>query len=757
MLSEMGNFFLAMAVGFASVQIMASFWGVFPRSSLRSSRGAEAIHNNNNYITLGRISAFLQGGFVSAAFLTLITAFLVCDFSLTTVAFHDHTQLPWYYRMAATWGNHEGSLLLFVLILSGIGVALATFLKDPPFRARTLIVQGLLTLLFLLFLILTSNPFTALPFTLSEGNSLNPLLQDRGLLIHPPFLYLGYVGFSAPFSIAIAALWGEENVQTWSTIVRPWVYFAWGALTAGIALGSWWAYYELGWGGWWFWDPVENASLMPWLAGTALLHTLRTESLYRWSLFLSLLTFGLSLLGTFLVRSGLITSVHSFAQDPERGFFILCLLGGITGFAFFMWVWKAPRLQSPPLSFFSRQGVLLLNSLLLFVGLATVFLGTLFPLWSDWIWNEKIAIGAPYFERTFIPLMIPFLVLIPLGSVFRERGESLFPLLITPLTAALGAATFLLFVLYPTSLWAFTGIVVAIWVLGGTVGAFTKKRLALGPTLAHLGVGIALLGVSVGGGFRSDETHVLGVKGNFEVGGVKLTLQNVQQGKESTYLYEKAMFTTPGGVLTPEKRLYQPQNSLLSETGILTNGLRDLYVILGPYQGDHRWLIRASSIPLAPWIWSGGFLMVLGALFSYLGSLRHCEAPREQKQSKIKHHLLFLFFLSLPIASWANVSRETKAQALYKEVRCPECAGQSIAESESPESRALRGFIDEQLKEGKSDETIRDELRTLFGDDILFHPPFQANTLFLWLAPFGLFLLILILFLWKGYRSRAKN
>jgi len=828
MLSEIGNFFLAMAVGFASVQVLASFWGIVscnvsrllrlfrnllknlrkkdwmlsPRRSLgvagseQSSsqrrtgdvslsrlreppKGAWRSSNllngpPNKYLVLGQVATFLQGGFMCSAFLTLIIAFLVCDFSIATVAFHDHTRLPWYYRMAATWGNHEGSLLLFVLILSGMGVALATFLQDSHFRARALTVQGLLTLLFLLFLILSSNPFATLPFTLPEGNSLNPLLQDRGLLIHPPLLYLGYVGFSAPFSMAIAALWGEEDVQTWSPLVRPWVLFAWGALTAGIALGSWWAYYELGWGGWWFWDPVENASLMPWLSGTALIHTLRTETLYRWSLFLSLLTFGLSLLGTFLVRSGLITSVHSFAQDPTRGFFILCLLGGIMGFAFLMWVWKAPRLQSPPLSFFSRQGALLLNSLLLFVGLATVFLGTLYPLWNDWMWNEKIAIGAPYFERTLIPLMIPLLLLIPLGSVFRERGEPLFQLLITPLTAALGATALLLFVLNPTSLWAFTGIVVAIWVLGGTVIAFIKKRLALGPTLAHLGVGITLLGVSVAGGFRNDETHCLGFKENLEVRGIKLTLQHVEQGKGPTYLYEKATLTTPGGTLTPEKRLYQPQNSLLSETAILTNGLQDLYVILGPYQGNNRWLIRASSIPLAPWIWSGGFLMILGALFSFIESkfsgLLRSEAPRKDGtssrlreapkgpwRSRIGKHLLFLILLSLPMGAIADVSRETRAQALYKEVRCPECTGQSIAESDSPESRALRGFIDEQLKEGRSDEVIRDELRTLFGDEILFHPPFQAKTLFLWLAPFGIFFLILLIFLWKLYRSRGKK
>jgi len=248
MISELGNFLLAMALGFAGVQALASFCGKW---------------GNPNSLTLGRVSAFLQGGFLSAAFLTLIIAFLLCDFSLLIVTLHDHSQLPWYYRFAATWGNHEGSLLLFVLILSGVSVAFGAFLHDPLLRGRALTIQGLLTVLFLVFLIMTSNPFTALPFTLSEGQSLNPLLQDRGLVIHPPLLYLGYVGFSAPFSLAIAALWGREDVTIWGAVVRPWALFAWGALTAGITLGSWWAYYELGWGGWWFWDPVENASFMP--------------------------------------------------------------------------------------------------------------------------------------------------------------------------------------------------------------------------------------------------------------------------------------------------------------------------------------------------------------------------------------------------------------------------------------------------------------------------------------------------------------
>jgi cytochrome c-type biogenesis protein CcmF len=350
------------------------------------------------------------------------------------VAFHDHALAG---IIVGSYLGNQGSLLLFVLILSGVGVSLAAFLPSSLLRARALVIQGLLTVLFLVFLWMTSNPFNALPFALPEGQSLNPLLQDRGLLVHPPLLYVGYVGFSAPFSLALAALWGQEDGKAWAALARPWVLFAWGALTAGVTLGSWWAYYELGWGGWWFWDPVENVSLMPWLAGTALLHTLLTGKLYRWSLLLSLLTFGLSLFGTFLVRSGLMTSVHSFADDPERGLFILSLIGGIMGSAFFMWAWRAPRLQSASLSLLSREGALLLNSLLLMVGLATLLLGTLYPLWSE----GTLSIGAPYFELTFIPLSLPLFLLIPLGGMLRDKREPLGPLLMAPLTATLGGVT----------------------------------------------------------------------------------------------------------------------------------------------------------------------------------------------------------------------------------------------------------------------------------------------------------------------------
>jgi cytochrome c-type biogenesis protein CcmF len=703
------------------VQVGASCWGVQRK--------------NNRYLILGTAAAYMQGILILAAFITLMLAFLFCDFSLLTVALNDHTQLPWYYRLGASWGNHEGSLLLFVLILSLVAVSLAFTLKDPSFRARTLTFQGLLIFCFLIFLLMTSNPFTLLPLPLSEGQSLNPLLQDKSLMIHPPFLYLGYVGFSAPFSLALAALWGKSEGEAWATLTRPWALFAWAALTIGITLGSWWAYYELGWGGWWFWDPVENASLMPWLAGTALLHVLRTQSFYRWSLLLSLLTFGFSLLGTFLVRSGLIASVHSFAQSPERGMFILSLIGGIMGFSLFLWVWHSPSFQSPSVRLFSRKGLLFLNSLLLFVGLITLCFGTLYPLLSEGLWNETVAVGAPYFNQTLIPLLLPALLLIPVGALLRGGNTSLFQLLILPLTAGLGAIVFLLYVYYPLSLGTILGCGLALWVLTGSLEAFFKGRLRLGPTLAHIGVALSLLGISVGSGLRVDEAKILGLNESLTIGSKTLTLQDVTEGKTPTYLYEKATLVSGGNILTPEKRLYQPQNSLLSETAISTNGLTDLYVILGPYQGEKRWLLRASFIPLAPWIWIGGFLMAAGALISLL---RRKEVL-----------LMLLTLLLLPHALNATPD-------LYKEVRCPVCAGQSIAESEMPEAKALKEFISNELEKGKSTEAIREELRQRFGDDILFRPPFNQKTVFLWGLPFSLFLLVLLGFLWRGLQSRAK-
>jgi cytochrome c-type biogenesis protein CcmF len=499
---------------------------------------------------------------------------------------------------------------LFICVLSALSAAFAFFLP-LPLRTKSLISQGIITVLFLVLLLTTSNPFLPLPFHISEGQSLNPLLQDKGLLLHPPLLYLGYVGFSAPFSIALSLLW--EGKERSLKILRPWVLLPWGLLTAGITFGSWWAYYELGWGGWWFWDPVENISLMPWLAATALLHILLTDKFHKWTLFLCLLTFGLSLLGTFLVRSGLIISVHSFAVDPEKGIVMASLIALIMAAAFAIWMLKAPKFSSPPVQLVSQKGLILGNSLILSIVLATLLLGTLYPLLNEILGGSPLSIGAPYFENTLVPLSLPLFILLPIGCLFCTQRMDLFSLLLIPLTAVLGALVLLLYYVHPPSLLSITGISLAIWVISGTLLAFYKKRLSLGAFCAHLGVGVSLLGVSVGGGFRVDEARPLKIHHSLPLAGLPLTLESVFHGNEPTYIYERAILSYSKRQLAPEKRLYRPQQSFISETAITTNGFRDIYVALGPYQGEDTWLVRASWIPLAPWIWLGGALMVLGA------------------------------------------------------------------------------------------------------------------------------------------------
>ena len=511
--------------------------------------------------------------------------------------------------------------MLFIWVLSGLSAALA-FSLPLSLRPKALISQGIITILFLTFLLVTSTPFHSLPFKLSEGQSLNPLLQDRGLLFHPPLLYLGYVGFSAPFSIALSILWGGKSVHL--RILRAWILVPWALLTAGITLGSWWAYYELGWGGWWFWDPVENISLMPWLSATALLHLLFIERLQKWTLFFCLLTFGLSLLGTFLVRSGLIISVHSFASDTEKAMILATLITLIIATSFVIWIWKAPRFISSSLPLLSRKGLILGNILVLSIVLFTLFLGTLYPLFNEALGGPPLSIGAPYFENTLIPLSLPLFILLPIGCLFCNQHASLLSLLLPPLTAVLGMLVLLLYFFHPHSLLAIVGISLAIWVISGTSLAFYKKSLSLGAFLAHLGVGITLLGVSVAGGFRIDQESPLKIHQSIALAGLPLTFQSIVHGNEPTYTYEQATLTYLKRELTPEKRLYHPQNSLVSETAINTNGFRDIYVAIGSYQGDNTWIIRASCIPLAPWIWLGGALMVLGAGLSFF-----CRSHRQ--------------------------------------------------------------------------------------------------------------------------------
>lgn len=605
MLSELGTLCLAMVVGFSCAQWISAFWGevtVKPRLQALAANCAR-----------------MQFVFTTGAFATLITAYGLSDFSLLNVYMNSHTQMPLLYKLAGAWGNHEGSLLLWVWVLSFVA-ALMTYGKSVDGYA--LGVQGILITIFTIFLWASSNPFVAIPLPPLEGQSLNPLLQDRGLAIHPPFLYGGYVGYSAVFSLAIAAiLRGKID----ASLMRLWSLLAWSSLTLGIALGSWWAYYELGWGGYWFWDPVENASLMPWLCGAALIHVIRVVEvkgqLKLWALTLALLTFAFSLLGTFLVRSGLISSVHAFANDPERGLIILSILTVIISISFVLLSLRAYRFAGQlPLEYRSREGLMMLNSLLLISGLVTVTWGTLYPLILEGLTGTTVSVGAPYFNQTFVPLMLPLLILAPLGVELawsgwnvRECARRLAP----SLTITCGFMVLVLYLSHPSSFLMWGGLGLGAWLVATSLHYIWRHRTSnMGMSVAHMGVGIFVLGIA-GVSLWGDEVSGTLKRGdNLTLQGQTYHLRDVVQGDGPNYRYERAFLEVGGETLTPEKRLYLPQETLLSETAIATNGIINVYAILGAYQGDERWAFKLLYHPLVPWIWWGWALMSLGAVIS---------------------------------------------------------------------------------------------------------------------------------------------
>jgi len=615
MIGELGQCCLIMALGFAGVQTAASFYGY--------AKG------HNRFSVLGEASSLIQGAFVGVSFLLLMLAFYLNDYSLLSVALNSHDTLPLLYRLAATWGHHEGSLLLWVLILSLMSVLFILFQrKKLPEYSLILSIQGLLTTTFLAFMIFASSPFTVLPIPFLEGESLNPLLQDRGLALHPPFLYLGYVGMSLAYSFGMAGLIRGEITSQWADCLRPWIMLAWASLSIGVALGSWWAYYELGWGGYWFWDPVENASLMPWLVATALIHTIKVTKkqgrLVFTTVFLSLLTFILSLLGTFLVRSGMISSVHAFATDPLRGTLILWILVFYVTIAACLLLLRGRRLaQTPPLILFSREGAMLLCAMALSLGCAIVILGTFYPLIVELWGGGPLSIGAPYYMTTFVPFMVPLLALMPLGLFMVWQHHSL-NIAMKTMAPVLSFPLFILvIVIYlapPAHFISYMGLVLALWVIAGSA-LYIYKRQKWGTGLAHMGFGIAALGMVVASTWEDSAQEPLGIGESLTLKNFTGTLSQVSQETGPNYRLEKGEFLiskdgTPLTTLTPEKRLYTPQNTLLSETSIYTNGLYDLYGVLGAYQGDNRYLVRLQFHPLIGWIWWGAVLMALGGLWN---------------------------------------------------------------------------------------------------------------------------------------------
>jgi len=576
--------------------------------------------------------------FVALAFGTLTYAFVTSDFSIIDVANNSHTLKPLIYKISGVWGNHEGSMLLWVLVLS-IYAALVAGLQRGGERLTSgaLGVQGLLAAAFILFIIFTSNPFLRLDPAPFEGAGLNPLLQDPGLAMHPPMLYAGYVGLSASFSYAAAALLvGEEG---WARAARPFMLIAWIALTCGIALGSWWAYYELGWGGFWFWDPVENASLMPWLIATALLHSaLATEksgAFRTWSLLLAIAGFSMSLIGTFLVRSGVLSSVHAFASDPTRGFFIMVLIALAIGGALALFAWRAPTLQGgAAFEPQSRETMLLLNNVFLVGSCASVFVGTLYPLVLDAYNGTKISVGPPYFALTFAPIFFALLLLVPLGPQLNwKRGDlkaawrSLYPALGLAGIAALSV----LALVSPRTVAGTGAFAVAGWLIGASILDIRKRKgaraSAFAAALAHAGLGVTLLGVAGTTLWRSEALTVLAPGQTMQVGPYTLRFDGVTRERGPNYVADRGHIAVMSGgqvstILLPEHRFYPAEGQDMNDTAIHTTGLRDLYLALGDDRGGGRFALRAYVSPLAPLIWLGGLVMALGGMLSLWGRLR---------------------------------------------------------------------------------------------------------------------------------------
>ncbi|RDZ28755.1 heme lyase CcmF/NrfE family subunit [Lysobacter silvisoli] len=624
MLPELGQIFLILALLIAVLQAVLPMLG--------AHRGIAS------WMDLARPAAYAQLALVLAAFAVLTHGFVVQDFSIKYVAQNSNSLLPMIYRYSAVWGAHEGSLLLWVLVLALWTAAVARYSRALPMPviARVLGVMGVVSSGFLAFLILTSNPFERLLPAVAEGRDLNPLLQDPGLIIHPPMLYIGYVGFAVPFAFAIAALLDGKVDARWLRWTRPWTNIAWAFLTLGIALGSWWAYYELGWGGWWFWDPVENASFMPWLAGAALLHsqavTEKRGSFRGWTLLLAIATFSLSLLGAFLVRSGVLTSVHAFAADPSRGVFVLIFLGVVIGSSLLLYALRAPSSDDPPgkpFELYSRETLLLANNLLLATACAMVLLGTLYPLLADALNLGKLSVGPPYFALMFVLLMAPMVLLLPFGPLFRwQREQPSRPaaMLVPWAGLALGAAIAAYFVA-PQGAWKVAaGLGGALWVGLGTL-RFVWTRLRgdgtrytaemLGMTLAHTGIAVFLIGALLTEGLSQQRELALTPGQSVELGRYAFRFDgvahragpNFEADRGTVTVFQNEQLLT---VLHPEKRAYASGGQVMTEAAIDPGFSRDLYVALGEPLGGGAWALRVHIKPFVRWIWAGALLMMLG-------------------------------------------------------------------------------------------------------------------------------------------------
>ncbi|MGI8734339.1 MAG: heme lyase CcmF/NrfE family subunit [Pyrinomonadaceae bacterium] len=652
MIPEVGQFALIMALLLALTQATLPLIG--------------AARGNRTWMAVAAPAGQAQFIFVAIAFCCLGYSFITNDFTVLNVATNSNSKLPLHYRLAATWGSHEGSLLLWALMLGLWTVAVTLFSRHLPedMVARVLSVMGIISVGFLLFMLLTSNPFDRLFPAAADGRDLNPLLQDPAMVVHPPMLYMGYVGFSVAFAFAVSALISGRLDATWARWSRPWTTVAWMFLTCGIALGSWWAYYELGWGGWWFWDPVENASFMPWLVGTALIHSLavteKRGGFKSWTVLLAIAAFSLSLLGTFLVRSGVLTSVHAFATDPKRGIFILAFLTVVIGGSLLLYAWRAKQVGlGGKFEVVSRESFLLANNVLLAVAAGSVLLGTLYPLIIDALGMGKLSVGPPYFNTVFVALMVPAIFLMGVGPIARWRKASLPELAVRLRWAFAASAVTAIGLPLIVNGWkplVSLGLLLAIWIVAtailnlrdrinntsGQLSLMRKLRMQsrsyYGMQLAHLGVAVFIMGVTLVTGYQAEQDVRMLPGDTISLGGYDFRLNGVQNVAGPNYRAVRAeMEISRGGnalrTMYPEKRSYLASGNAMTETAIDTGVFRDLYISLGEPVGNNAWSVRVHYKPFVSWIWGGAVLMALGGGLA-VSDRRYALAARRERLAR---------------------------------------------------------------------------------------------------------------------------
>ncbi|MDH5424927.1 MAG: heme lyase CcmF/NrfE family subunit [Gammaproteobacteria bacterium] len=651
MLAEIGHLALILALAMAFFQATVPLWG--------------AAKNNASLMAVAKTAAQGQFFFISIAFFVLVYSFVISDFSVAYVANNSNTHLPMLYKVSAVWGAHEGSLLLwgYTLVIWTNAVILFSASLPAKMVARVIAVLGMISIGFLLFMLLTSNPFDRLLPAALEGRDLNPLLQDPGLAFHPPMLYFGYVGFAVPFAFAIAAMMGGQLDAAWARWSRPWANIAWVFLTLGITLGSWWAYYELGWGGWWFWDPVENASFMPWLVGTALIHSLavteKRNAFKAWTVLLAILAFSLSLLGTFLVRSGVLTSVHAFATDPARGVFILIFLVLVIGGSLLLYAWRAPKIKTTAqFSLFSKETALLMNNVLLIVATGSILLGTLYPLLLDALGLGKISVGPPYFNSVFVPLMAPLAVLLGFGIFSRwkkDEPKRIFSEVKLTALASVVITALLSLTLPAFKLAAVIGLLLSVWVVLSAMRLFVSRinknkslsvalleipRSFYGMTLAHVGVAVFIVGITLTSLYSQEKDIRLEPGQMYQMGEYSFEFEGVTQIQGPNYTANQGRVKVRKGaqllqIMQPQKRIYRVQKMPMTEAAINAGISRDLFVALGePLDDKGAWSVRLYVKPFIRWIWIGAVIMALGGLLASTDGRYRRSAVRKKQHNK---------------------------------------------------------------------------------------------------------------------------